>query len=142
MLLVGSGVVSAVALELVTPGSLIGQVYRATVFALSDAAAAGVGAVVAAVVTLVGVWQLNERTSADVPAWVLVPSVFLASVLALEAIRPGSVLGAISGVISEIGALLALILVAVAIWRWRQRSEAEAQPDTELTLEVGDQGDD
>ncbi|WP_418284769.1 hypothetical protein [Halorubrum sp. DTA46] len=142
LLLVGSTVISAAALELVTPGSLIAQMWSATVFALGDAAASGLGAVVASIATLLGLWQIQARTRADIPAWVLIPTVSLAGVLALESIRPGSVLGALEGVIAEIGALLALILVSFAIYRWRASNQAEAQPDTEVTFDLGDQGGD
>lgn len=140
-LLMASTVVSVAAVELVTPGSLLGTIYQSTVFALGDAAAGGIGAMVAALATLVGMWQLNERTERDVPPWVLVPAVSLSIVVALEAIRPGSVLGVLEEVLAEVGALLALILVAFAIYRWRQRNQVEqteaSTPDTEVTLDLG-----
>ena len=138
VLLVGSAIVSVAAIELVTPGSFLVQMWRATVFALGDAAAGGIGAVVAAIAVLVGMWQLNERTDRDVPAWVLVPAVSLAAVLALEAIRPGSVLGVLEEVILEVGALLVLLAVGIAIWRWRQRDQAAQTPDTEVTFDLGE----
>ena len=120
--------------------------WTATVYALGDAAASGLGAVVAAIATIVGLWQLQQRTRADVPVWVTIPSVSLAAVLALESIRPGSVLGALEGVIAEVGALLALLAVAGIFYWWRQRNQVQKEeastPDTQVTLDLGDQGDD
>lgn len=144
ILLVGSTIVSAAALELVTPTSLLAQIYTATVFALGDAVAGGLGAVVAAIATLVGLWQLQQRTRADVPVWVTIPSVTVVSILALESIRPGSVLGALEGVIAEVGALLALILVGFGIYWWRRRNKVKqteaSTPDTQVTLDLGSDG--
>ncbi|MDZ5811605.1 hypothetical protein U4E84_09640 [Halorubrum sp. AD140] len=146
ILLVGSTIVSAAALEIVTPGSLIAQIYRATVFALGDAVAGGIGATFAAIATILGLWQVQRRTDANVPIYVTIPSVTIVSILALEAIRPGSVLGPLEGVIAEVGALLAIVILAWGIYWWRQRSQVRQEeastPDTQVQLDLEDQGDD
>jgi uncharacterized membrane protein YebE (DUF533 family) len=65
----------------------------------------------------------------------------IAAVAALEAIRPGSVLGALEVVLSEYGGLVVLgglALVGYVIYQRRQTQQAEAStPDTEVTLDLG-----
>ncbi|GAB7011763.1 hypothetical protein JCM18549_27680 [Halolamina salina] len=141
LLLVGSTIVAVAALELVSPGT-ISSIWRATVFALGDAAASGVGAVIAAIAVFFGLWQINARTSADVPWWVTIPTVGIASIMALEAIRPGSVLGALQGVLAEVGGLVVLIvlgIVAYVIYQRQKTQQAEAStPDTQVELDLGE----
>jgi hypothetical protein len=140
LLLVGSTVVAIAAVELVAPGTL-SSVVSTIVFALGDSVAGGIGAALAAVAVFVGLWQLQQRTRADIPPWVIGPAMGIAAVAAIEAIRPGSVLGALEVVLSEYGGLVVLgglALVAYVIYQRRQTQQAEAStPDTEVTLDLG-----
>jgi len=139
LLLVGSTVVAIAAVELVAPGT-ISSIVSTFVFALSDSVAGGLGAAVAAVAVFVGLWQLQQRTSADIPWWVIGPAMGIAAVAALEAIRPGSVLGALEVVLSEYGGLVVLgglALVGYVIYQRRQTQQAEAStPDTAVDFEI------
>jgi hypothetical protein len=140
LLLVGSTVVAIAAVELVAPGT-ISSIVSTIVFALGDSVAGGLGAAVAAVAVFVGLWQLQQRTRADIPWWVLGPAMGIAAIAALEAIRPGSVLGALEVVLSEYGGLVVLgglALVGYVIYQRRQTQQAEAStPDTSVTLDLG-----
>jgi len=130
VLLVGASILAVVAAELVTPRSLTSDL----IFALSDSLAGGAGAVILSVLLVVGLWQINERTSADVPWWVMGVGGFGAVVLSAEAIRPGSVLGALEGALSEVGAaviLLGIIVLGAVLWR------RASTPDTEVTIDGG-----
>lgn len=139
LLLVGSTVVAIAAVELVAPGT-ISSIVSTFVFALSDTVAGGIGAALAAVAVFVGLWQLQQRTSADIPWWVIGPAMGIAAVAALEAIRPGSVLGALEVVLSEYGGLVVLgglALVGYVIYQRRQTQQAEAStPDTAVDFEI------
>lgn len=140
LLLVGSTVVAIAAVELVAPGTL-SSIVSTLVFALGDSVAGGIGAAVAAVAVFVGLWQLQQRTRADIPWWVIGPAIGIAAVAALEAIRPGSVLGALEVVLSEYGGLVVLgglALLGYVIYQRRQTQQAEAStPDTSVTLDLG-----
>jgi len=140
ILLVGSTVVAITAVELVAPGTLA-SMFSTLVFALGDSVAGGIGAAIAAVVVLVGLWQLDQRTRASVPWWVMGPAITISAVAALEAIRPGSVLGALEVVLAEYGGLVVLAgiaLVGYVIYQRRKTQRAEAStPDTEVTLDLG-----
>ena len=130
VLLVGASILAVVAAELVTPRSLTSDL----IFALSDSLAGGAGAVILSVLLVVGLWQINERTSADVPWWVMGVGGFGAVVLSAEAIRPGSVLGALEGALSEVGAaviLLGIIVLGAVLWR------RASTPNTEVTIDGG-----
>ena len=140
LLLVGSTVVAIAAVELVAPGT-ISSIVSTFVFALSDTVAGGIGAALAAVAVFIGLWQLQQRTRADIPWWVIGPAMGIAAVAALEAIRPGSVLGALEVVLSEYGGLVVLgglALLGYVIYQRRQTQQAEAStPDTSVTLDLG-----
>ena len=141
LLLVGSSVVTIAAVELVAPGT-ISSIVSTLVFALGDSVAGGIGAALAAVAVFIGLWQLQQRTRADIPWWVIGPAMGIAAVAALEAIRPGSVLGALEVVLSEYGGLVVLgglALVGYVIYQRRQTQQAEAStPDTSVTLDLGE----
>lgn len=141
LLLVGSVGVLFVAIELVTPGSLSSDLAVAVTRLLTS----GVGAMVIALAALVALWQVDQRTDAEIPSWLMVMGTTLTAVVATEAIRPGAVLDPVSSVLMEIGALLTLILIGWAIYRWRARQQERqadaATPDTQVTLDLGGEDD-
>ncbi|MFD1601039.1 hypothetical protein ACFSBX_19065, partial [Halobellus rarus] len=140
VLLVGSTVVAIAAVELVAPGTLA-SMFDTLVFALGDSVAGGLGAAIAAAAVFVGLWQLQERTRADIPWWVLGPAMGISAVAALEAIRPGSVLGALEVVLSEYGGLVVLSGIALLGYYLYQRRKAATTPDTQVTLDLGNSED-
>lgn len=122
VLLVGSAIVAVVAAESVTARSLTSDF----MFAVSGALASGAGAVIFGLAVLVGLWALDERTAATVPRWLMGLAAFLVVVMAAEAMRPGSVLGALEGVLTEIGAAVVLIgLLGGIVLLYRRASTPE-----------------
>ena len=103
-------------------------------------AVAGVG------LLLLALWQLDERTSGEVPlpVWLVVGG--LAVVWALETLSPGVVLGGVREGVSTMAPLLIAGLViggGVLVRNWMRARREEAQtPDTQVTLSGFDGGDD
>lgn len=126
----GAVAVALVSAELVTPRSLVSDF----LFSTSGAIDAGAGAALVSVGLLLALWQINQRTSADVPVLVRGGVALLAILLTAEQMRPGSILGPVQGIVSEYGGpmLLLGILIAGGIL-WRRAST----PDTVLELGRG-----
>ena len=61
----------------------------------------------------------------------------VAAIAALEAIRPGSVLGALEVVLTEYGGLVVLASIAIVGYYLYQRRQAATTPDTQVTLDLG-----
>ncbi|WP_144900893.1 hypothetical protein [Halobellus captivus] len=139
LLLVGSTVVAIAAVELVAPGTL-SSMFSTVVFAVGDSIAGGIGAAFAAIAVFLALWQIQARTRATIPWWVIGPAMGISAIAALEAIRPGSILGALEVVLSEYGGLVVLAtigLVGYLIYQRRQTAQAEAStPDTQVTLDL------
>jgi hypothetical protein len=131
LLLLGSGIITVVSVEVATPRSLASDV----VFVLGDLLTPGVGALLVSTTILVALWALNIRTEADVPGWLVAILAGGSAVMTAEAIRPGSILGTLQSVLLEVGTLLVLISVGVVIYWLRQRGK----PDTTVTVDAGDQ---
>lgn len=131
VLLMGSAAVTLVAIELITPRSLASDL----MWALGDAVASGMGALVGSLALLLGLWALERRAGVDIPPWILGFAATSAVVITLEAIRPGSVLGPLSGALDEVGALIImaiLALLAYLVYSWRQSGQ------TEITIQASE----
>lgn len=105
-----------------------------------------IGAIVAAPLLLLALWQLDRRTAGNIPTPVYILLGILSGVYALETLSPGVVLGGLREGISTMGPLLVAAGVIGIAWFLRswiraQREEATT-PDTQITLEGIRGGDD
>ena len=95
---------------------------------------------------LLGLWQLDERTSGEIPLPVWLAVGGLAVLWALETLSPGVVLGGLREGFSTMAPLLIgglLIGGGVLVRNWlRARREEATTPDTQVTIDgFGDGGD-
>ncbi|MFD1600169.1 hypothetical protein ACFSBX_14485, partial [Halobellus rarus] len=137
---IGAVVVAIVAAELVTAQPLPAVV----IAALSEAAASLAGPLVTLTVglgLLVALWQVDVRTRADVPRWLLIPGAGLVVVFAIETISPGAILGPISSGFETVAPVVLLTAAAGGVFlirEWLRARRAEATtPDTQLSVDLG-----
>ena len=140
LLLIGGSVIGLVGVEVATSQSLtaefawlLGDTIAETISSTTSGAS---GAIILGTIVLVGMWALNDRTSAEIPTWIngitaVAVSLWMANAIADGALESG--LEDVSGAIWVAVGLGGLVLTFLWI---RSRSG----PDTQLTLNVeGDQ---
>ncbi|QHS17191.1 hypothetical protein GWK26_08570 [haloarchaeon 3A1-DGR] len=143
LFLVGAGVIAVIAAELLTadplPSVLLTSIADATRAASGPLAALALG-----IALLVGLWQVDVRTQADVPRTVSIPAVILVVVFVVETVAPGAILGPISEGFETVAPVVILAAVAGGAYllrEWlRARKQEASTPDTQVTLDLGDGG--
>ena len=123
---------TAVAIQVLAPGSPLVRVAQLA----SEANAVTIGAVAA---LLIGMWQLDERTSGSVPWYVRGIIGILSVVWALETISPGVILGGLRQGVESMGPLIVIVIVGGGAYLVREWIQARRAPDTVVEFSAGDQ---
>jgi hypothetical protein len=123
---------TAVAMEVLSPGSPLLRVAQLA----SESNAVTILTVAA---LLVGMWQLDERTSGKVPWYVRGVIGILSVVWALETISPGVILGGLRSGVESMGPLIVIVIVGGGAYLVREWLKARQAPDTVVEFSAGDQ---
>ncbi|ELZ38891.1 hypothetical protein C472_05743 [Halorubrum tebenquichense DSM 14210] len=123
---------TAVAIQVLSPGSPLLRVAQLA----SESNAVTIGAVAA---LLIGMWQLDERTSGKVPWYVRGVIGVLSVVWALETISPGVILGGLRQGVESMGPLIVIVIVGGGAYLVREWIQARRAPDTVVEFSAGEQ---
>ena len=95
--------------------------------------------VVAVGALLIGLWQLDERTSGSVPWYIRAIIVGLSLVWALETLSPGVILGGLRAGFDSMGPLIVIVLVGGGAYLIREWIQARRAPDTVVQFSAGNE---
>lgn len=88
---------------------------------------------------LVGMWQLDERTSGSVPWYIRGIVGVLSVVWALETLSPGVILGGLRSSVESMGPLIVIVLVGGGAYLIREWIQARRAPDTVVRFSAGNE---
>ena len=86
---------------------------------------------------LIGMWQLDERTSGSVPWYVRGIIGLLSVIWALETLSPGVILGGLRSGIESMGPLIVIVIVGGGAYLIREWIQARRAPDTVVRFSAG-----
>ncbi|WP_256403483.1 hypothetical protein [Halorubrum salinum] len=88
---------------------------------------------------LVGMWQLDERTSGSVPWYVRGVVGLLSVIWALETLSPGVILGGLRSGVESMGPLIVIVIVGGGAYLIREWIQARRAPDTVVRFSGGNE---